>query len=65
MTTVRDKKGNSLEKYRGKSANLLFDEKAKTVNYYGIHYVKETRKREELTTTLAMAAMSRRQTLSF
>lgn len=45
MTTVRDKKGNSLEKYRGKSANLLFDEKAKTVNYYGIHYVKETRKR--------------------
>lgn len=45
MTTVTDKKGNSLEKYRGKSANLLFDEKAKTVNYYGIHYVKETRKR--------------------
>lgn len=45
MTTVRDKKNNSLEKYRGKRANLLFDEKAKTVNYYGIHYVKETRKR--------------------
>lgn len=45
MTTVRDKKGKSLEKYRGKSASQLFDEKAKTVNYYGIHYVKETRKR--------------------
>lgn len=40
MTTVTDKKGNGLEKYRGKSANLLFDEKAKTVNYYGIRYVK-------------------------
>lgn len=43
MTTVTDKKGNSLEKYRGKSANLLFDEKAKTVNYYGIRYVKSSK----------------------
>ncbi len=45
MTSITDKKGKSLEKYRGKSASQLFDEKAKTVNYYGIHYVKETRKR--------------------
>lgn len=44
MTTVTDKKGNSLEKYRGKSADQLFGEKAKTVNYYGIRYVKESSK---------------------
>ncbi|MGM9911168.1 MAG: hypothetical protein ACI31N_06245 [Lacticaseibacillus absianus] len=44
MTSITDKKGNGLEKYRGKSARLFFDEKAKTVNYYGIRYVKESSK---------------------
>lgn len=43
MTSITDKKGNGLEKYRGKSARLFFDEKAKTVKYYGIHYVKKSR----------------------
>lgn len=43
MTSITDKKGNGLEKYRGKSARLFFDEKAKTVKYYGIRYVKKSR----------------------
>lgn len=43
MTSITDKKGNGLEKYRGKSARLFFDEKAKTVKYYGIRYVKTPR----------------------
>ena len=42
MTSITDKKGNGLEKYRGKSARLFFDEKAKTVKYYGIRYVKKS-----------------------